>query len=61
MSRLLQKLAMSSAMGEPATGLLQKASKASFSALLNSELLWKHSTTYCTPAAQHQTRSTVAA
>lgn len=54
LSRLLQKLAMSSAMGEPATGLLQKDSKASFSALWKSELLWKHSTTYCTPQAQRR-------
>ena len=51
MCRLLQKLAMSTAMGET---LLQTASKASFSALWNSKLLWKHSTTYCAPERRGQ-------
>ena len=45
--RVLQKLAMSSAEARPPTCLLQKASKASFRALWNSELLLKHSVTYC--------------
>ena len=47
MRRVLQKLAMSSAEARPPTCLLQKASKASFRALWNSELLLKHSVTYC--------------
>ncbi len=47
MRRVLQKLAMSSAEVMPATVLLQKDSNASFSALWNSELLLKLSTTYC--------------
>lgn len=46
-SRVLQKLAMSSAEVMVATVLLQKDSNASFSALWNSELLLKLSTTYC--------------
>jgi hypothetical protein len=50
--RVLQKLAMSSAEVMVATVLLQKDSKASFSALWNRELLLKLSTTYCT---QHST------
>ena len=45
--RVLQKLAMSSAEARPPTCLLQKASKASFRALWNSELLLKLSVTYC--------------
>ena len=46
-SRVLQKLAMSSAEVRSPTFLLQNASKASFSALWNSELLLKLSDTYC--------------
>ena len=45
--RVLQKLAMSSAEARPPTCLLQKASKASFRALWNRELLLKLSVTYC--------------
>ena len=47
LSRVLQKLAMSSAEARPPTALLQKASKASLSALWKSELLLKLSVTYC--------------
>ena len=47
LSRLSQKLAMSSAVVAPATDLLQKFSKASLRALWNRELLAKHSVTYC--------------
>ena len=50
LSRVLQKLAMSSAEASPPTALLQKASKASLSALWNSELLLKLSVTYCRQA-----------
>ena len=46
-SRLSQKLAISSALLLPATCLLQNDSNASLSALWNSELLLKHSATYC--------------
>ena len=59
--RLLQKLAMSSAMVVPETVLLQKDSKASFSALWKSELLWKHSTTYCTQTHTESDRSQLSA
>ena len=48
-SRLSQKLAISSALLLPATCLLQNDSNASLSALWNSELLLKHSATYCAP------------
>jgi len=57
LSRLLQKLAMISAIVQPATCLLQNASNASFRALWNSELPMKHSTTYCGHSATTLSRT----